>query len=129
MAIRVSWYNDNRTALLYRFPQEWTWDTFYAVKAEADRLLDAVDYPVVLIFDMTETCAIPSGALFQARTLISRAHPRGKPIMLVSTNAVVEAMYNLVSRLHVGIHDWIKLVATFDEACGHLDNDDAQAAM
>jgi hypothetical protein len=116
MTIELGWDNDLHTALLYQFPQKWTWDEFYSVKVEADALLDQSSHDVVLIFDLTATEGIPSGALMQARTLIRRAHPRGKPIVLVSSNMVIVAMLNLVNRFNMGATDIIKAVATLEEA-------------
>lgn len=116
MTIDLSWDNDERKALLYHFPEQWTWEEFYGVKVEADKILDEVDYNVVLIFDMTSTRSIPSGVLSQARWLIGRAHPRGKPIVLVGTNLVIQAMLNLVNKFNKNAGELIQAVSTLDEA-------------
>jgi tRNA A37 N6-isopentenylltransferase MiaA len=124
MDIDLSWDNNEHKALLYQFPDQWTWEDFYNVKIKADKLLDDVDYNVVLIFDMTSTRSIPSGVLAQARWLISRAHPRGKPIVLVGTNMVIQAMLNLVNKFNKNAPDLIMAVSTVEQARKFVQNRD-----
>lgn len=116
MSINVRWDDEDYRALLYEFPEHWTWEDFYNVKVQADELLDTVDYNVVLIFDMTTTRSVPAGVLAQARWLISRAHPLGKPIVLVGTNLIIQAMLNLVNKFNLSAGDLLKAVATVEEA-------------
>ncbi len=120
MAINLSWDDQECKALMYQFPEQWTWEDFYNVKTEADKLLDEVNHNVVLIFDMTTTRSIPSGVLAQARWLISRAHPRGTPIVLVGTNLVIQAMLNLVNKFNLSANDLLKAVATVEEARNYV---------
>ncbi len=116
MAIELAWVNDENNALHYQFPPNWTWDDFYRVKAEADALLDDCDHDVVLLFDMADTAKIPAGALTQGRNLLKRAHPRGKPIILIGTNRMIEALLNMVNRLNPGDKNLLLAVPTFDDA-------------
>jgi hypothetical protein len=116
MTIDLRWLDNQQTALLYTFPEKWTWDDFYAVKAQADVWLDACDHDVVLLFDMSVTRTIPPGALSQGRYLIGKAHPRGKPIILIGGNRMIAALLNMAARFNPNLTHLIRTAPTFDEA-------------
>ncbi len=116
LSISLRWDNPEKTVLIYAFPANWTWQDFYQVKEQADKMLDDVPHNVVLVFDMTQTLAIPTSAISQARSLIDRAHPRGKPIILVGTNLVIRALLGLVSKFNPRTEELILAVTTLEEA-------------
>ena len=116
MAIHLGWLDNQQAALLYAFPEQWSWDDFYAIKIEADTWLDQCNHDVVLLFDMSKTLAIPPGALAQGRYLIGKAHPRGKPIILIGKNRMISALLSMVARFNPNINHLIRTVPTLDEA-------------
>lgn len=116
MVIRLRWLDDQQNALVYSFPEQWSWEDFYTVKTEADTWLDSRDHDVVLLFDMTLTLAIPPGALAQSRYLIDKIHPRGKPIILIGKNRMIPPLLSMAARFNPSISQLIRTVPTFEEA-------------
>lgn len=116
MTIKLSWDNEERTALLYQFPEKWTWDDFYVIKKQADVMLDELDHSAALIFDMSLTRSIPTGVLSQSKKLLDNAHPHGTPIILVGTSLIIQAMLNLVGKFNLRATELILAVNTVDQA-------------
>lgn len=116
MTIKLEWLDEQKSALVYQFPERWAWDDFYAVKTEADQWLDTCEWDVALLFEMSETRAIPPGALAQSRYLIGKTHPRGKPIILIGRNRMIEALLKMASRFSPNIGSLIRTASTLDEA-------------
>lgn len=65
---------------------------------------------------MSATRQIPPGALTQGRNLLKRAHPRGKPIILIGTNRMIEALLSMVNRLNPGAKSLFLAVPSLDAA-------------
>ncbi len=99
--IELSWYDDEQRVLLYRFPPHWEWDDFYAVKQIADGWLDEVPHadPVLLLLDMSASRKMPRNALSRARALIQNAHPRGYPLVFISSDPLLHAVGDILRRL------------------------------
>lgn len=116
MSIKLSWLDDQQAALLYAFPEQWSWEDFYTVKAEADKWLDQCSHDVVLLFDLSKSRTIPPGALAQSRYFVSRAHPRGKPIILIGRNHMISSLLNMAARFNPNISKLICTAPTFEEA-------------
>ena len=116
MAIELGWLDDQKAALLYTFPEQWVWDDFYTVKEEADTWLDECSHDVVLLFDMSATRAVPPGALAQGRYLIGKAHPRGKPIILIGKNRMIAALLSMAARFNPNLNHLIRTASTLEEA-------------
>ncbi len=116
MAITLHWLDDQKTALVYRFPEKWAWEDFHAVKLDADRWLDECDHDVVLLFDMSMTLTVPPGVLAQGRYLVSKAHPRGKPVILISKNRMIGALLSMAARFDPNISKLIRTAPTPEEA-------------
>jgi hypothetical protein len=117
MAIELDWLDENQKgALVYSFPEQWAWQDFYDIKTEADKWLDLCDHDVALLFDMAKTRSIPPGALAQGRYLIGKAHPRGKPIILIGKNRMIGALLNMATRFNPNIGSLIRTASTLDEA-------------
>jgi hypothetical protein len=116
MTIGLDWLDDQKSALVYGFPETWAWQDFYTVKTEADTWLDQCEGEVALLFDMSKTLAIPPGALAQGRYLIGKAHPRGKPIILIGKNRMIAALLSMATRFNPNIGSLIRTASTLDEA-------------
>jgi hypothetical protein len=116
MSIKLSWLDDQQAALLYVFPEQWSWEDFYNVKVEADKWLDQCSHDVVLLFDMSKSRSIPPGALARSRYLVSKAHPRGKPIVLIGENHLIASLLNMAARFHPNIRRLICTAPTLEEA-------------
>jgi hypothetical protein len=100
MAIAVAWYDIGQTILLYRFSPEWTWEEFFEIKQQADAMLDTIDHPAALIFDLTRSEILPTDALSNARRIIRSRHPIGTPVFLVTQDKFLLHLYRVIRRVH-----------------------------
>ena len=118
--IEVYWYDDDKRALYYKFPATWTWEDFYRIKPIADTMLDEVDAPVPLIFDLNDTINIPVGALSQTRNLMRLRHPNGKPLIMVSQQQLIRTMISMIYKINPGFKRILNIVASVEEAEAYI---------
>jgi hypothetical protein len=60
MPFEIRWDNDEESILLMRVTGEWSLGDYYMRYLEGKIMMEAVEYPVFLILDMTDSARIPS---------------------------------------------------------------------
>ena len=73
MNITTRWTDASQTILHIHFRGSWSLDDFYLMIEAANRLTNGVDYPYIVIADLTNTVSIP------ARILSSGTYLEGLP--------------------------------------------------
>ena len=75
MPIIVEWANAERTVLLYRVMEQWTWDDFHAANQVTHDLFVSVDHPVDLICDFSTSQTIPPRVLSNIGRALRQKRP------------------------------------------------------
>jgi hypothetical protein len=83
MSIAVSWDNEERTAIRFKFGREWTWEDFRDTLSEVDTILADVGYKVDVIIDLTEGGAHSPTAHY-AREALTWIPPYWETVIVVS---------------------------------------------
>lgn len=119
MAIDVFWDDDAQTTIRYKFGEEWALQDLLAATQADDALMDMVDHTVHLIFDMTDTKALPAGLVSSMRALETEISDQLGLIVLVGATTFFESLsnifYNIFATGKKGLAAF-KTATTLDEA-------------
>jgi hypothetical protein len=116
MGIHVEWDNQDHTTIRQIFDQHWTWDDFYATKHRVDEMIDAVHHPVGLILEMPFNVVIPPNALSSGKHSIDTEHPHLYRIVIVSTNQLLQTLYDLFGKVYPLATQHVYMVEDMDKA-------------
>jgi hypothetical protein len=116
MGIHVEWDNQTHTTIRQIFDQHWTWDDFYGAKQRVDAMIDTVHRPVGLILDMPPNVVMPPNALSHGKQYIDTEHPNLCLIVIVSTNQVLQTLYNLFGKVYPVATYHVRMVANIEAA-------------
>ncbi len=116
MGIQIVWDNDEKTILRYIFDTHWTWDDFYAAKAEAYSQIDTVPHKVGVIFDAPEKITLPANMITHNKSAVSKTHANTAIVVVVVTNLYLRTMLTMVMKLSKKAADTLRLVSSLDEA-------------
>jgi hypothetical protein len=116
MGIHVKWDNQTHTTIRQIFDQYWTWDDFYGAKLRVDAMIDTVHQPVGLILDMPANVVMPTNALSHGKQYIDTEHPNLYLIVIVSTNQVLQTLYNLFGKVYPIATHHVCMVSNMDAA-------------
>jgi hypothetical protein len=100
MMVTVSWYNDERTIMMYVFAGKWTWQEFYVAYDETIDNMDSVDHKVDFIMDMLKSEHIPFGALSQIKRAADRNHPNMGLAVYVGMNPLLQSIGNVFLKVY-----------------------------
>ena len=116
MGIHIEWDNQTHSTIRQIFDQHWTWDDFYGAKRRVDAMIDTVHQPVGLILDMPPNVVMPPNALSHGKQYIDTEHPNLCLIVIVSTNQVLQTLYNLFGKVYPIATHRVRMVASLDAA-------------
>jgi hypothetical protein len=100
MGITIGWHNDDKNIILLTYTRPWDWTDFEAAAKEMIELLDSVNHPVDMIFDIRKAGAPPQGALKRFREVAETNHPNGRWLVFVGGGSIVMRFLDLFTRLY-----------------------------
>jgi hypothetical protein len=115
MSIAVRWYDDNQTILLLTFVEHWMLSELDERWHEVEALLEAVEQPVYLLIDYTESTFVPSDLPSFIKRNYPSNHPKIIMNIIVGANFFVRMMVNTLVSLRVAPFR-LHLAATMEEA-------------
>ncbi len=117
MTIEVVWDDEAHTVIRHIFSERWTWEEFFAAIDEAQVMIDTAPGPIGVIIDgRAETMQMPPNMLSNGRTVLSRAHPRTKIVVVVIRNPFINVMVMTLSRISGARGRTLLSVDNIDEA-------------
>lgn len=116
MGIHVEWDNQDHTTICQKFDRHWTWDDFYSAKHHADEMIDAAQHPVSIVMEMPSNVVIPPNALSHGKHYIDTDHPHLYRIVVVSTNQLLQTLYDLFEKVYPMATQHIYMVGDLDKA-------------
>lgn len=100
MAVDLTWETiAEQKVLWYWFRRGWTWEDFYSTKEQADIMLDDLDQPVPLVFDLRDAPDMPPGMITQAHKVAVTRHANGTPVVLFGASRVVQTTTSILRRM------------------------------
>jgi hypothetical protein len=115
MDFKVEWFDDEKTILVWRFPEGYEWDDLVAALDVNEQMVGEVDHPVDQIIDLTQNREGPPPHLLSKFPKLAEIGPRqGVPNMsvMVGTRGLASTLGRIFSKLYVRL----EMVDTMDEA-------------
>lgn len=73
MAVHVTWYDEKRTLLYFRFTGNWMWEEFHAANEAGVQMANEADCIVDAVFDFSASHLWPANALSGFRSAVRRS--------------------------------------------------------
>lgn len=114
--IRVAWYDDEKTMIIYHIEEDWSVADFFALSVQIDRMIDLVDHMVDVI-GVYHRARIPSGDFIAdaGNVPFRKRHSRRGKEFFVGMNYFLNNMATTLHKTYPGAYDLV-LVPTIDEA-------------
>ena len=115
--IRVGWYGDDKTIIIYHVEDDWSVADFFALAVQIDRMIDLVEH-VVDIIGVYHRANIPSGDfIFDAGGVpFRKKHARRGREFFVGMNYFLSNMAATLHRTYPDMYADLALAPTTDEA-------------
>jgi hypothetical protein len=117
MPITVEWVNPERTVLLYRFVDNWTWEDYHAANHLTREMLESVHHAVDLICDFCDSTAIPPRVLTNiGRSLRQRRPANINQIIAVGITGLLRNLADVLCTLYPAATQAVIHAHTLDHA-------------
>lgn len=116
MGITVLWDNPEQTIIRYAFDRQWTWNDFYAAKTQTDEMIEAVQHPVGVIFELPANVLIPPNALSHGKEFIDSRHTNLYLIALASPSTFLRTLFTMFRQVYPAAAKRVNMVTTLEEA-------------
>jgi hypothetical protein len=100
MSIQVAWGNDEQTIIAITYQQPWDWQEFEAAATKITALLDSVQQPVDLIFDVREGGRPPRGAIDRFRRTLKADHPNTRLVIFIGGQLIITSFLQTIFRVY-----------------------------
>lgn len=117
MRITFQWEDAERTLLLLRLTDGWTWVEYHAVVSQLVVSIQQLDYAVDVIVENTARIPFPSGkALSHLRRIMRMVPDNIGVIVIVSANPFVKTINHILFRVMPKTREIGELADTVEEA-------------
>lgn len=128
MSIPVSWFNDEKTIIQYKFDGRWGWDDLYKAIDEAVVLLDSVSHRVDIMLDLTKSESVPSlnaNGLKYVANAPTTTHPNMGIFVMVGMKPFIRISFDIFSRMYPRATRQYRLANTVEDAINVIAKDRA----
>jgi hypothetical protein len=117
MPIQSDWETDEKRVIVCTYTGRWSLEEFYRTLDLCAQLMDTVDYPVNLIFDMRNSTSLPDGFMTVIRNVSRRPHQNLGIMAIVGASRLVQVFTDLVRKVSKGSGNRTTyMVGTLEEA-------------
>ncbi len=116
MPIETKWENDQKQVIICTYTGRWSLDEFYVTFNLCTQLMDSVDYPVNIVFDMQKSISLPDGFMAAIRSVSKKPHPNLGIMAIVGANRLVQIFTDLIRKVYKGTGQrTMYMVTTWEE--------------
>lgn len=113
--IAVSWDNEEKTIVRWKFDPDWTWaDVYNAIECETE-LIKQVSHIVDTITDMSRMTRTPTSAFAMVKNAMQSRHERLGITVLYGSNMYVRMMYQMIAIVYPELLESKRLFMTNTE--------------
>jgi len=122
MPIRVSWFNESRTAIYFTFTDPWTWNDFITADREATEMLESVNHQVSYLADFTQSRQFPHGmSLQRVRSVLNFEDSNSGMIIAFGVNPFMRVMINTMLSAVGRVNSTVAIVRDLEEALDTIE--------
>ncbi|MBI1256348.1 MAG: hypothetical protein GC204_02650 [Chloroflexi bacterium] len=106
MPITITWDNEAKTIIHWRYIGKWTWEEATSVFDDTTRMMSEVQHPVSLIHDLSLSNTIPARALSNAQRFTSALPENWNISVIVDPSGFGASLLNIFAKLYqkLGAH-------------------------
>lgn len=116
MSIQLRWDDPDHTILLYTFTPPWQWDEYYRAADSEWDLLDAVNYRVDTILDVSDLDSFPKDAATHFKNAGAHVHRNRGLLLLVGKDQVIMPFCDMLREIYPRSIGEILLASTLTRA-------------
>lgn len=114
--IAVSWDNEEKTIVRWKFQPEWTWaDVYHAIEHETE-LIASVTHVVDTMTDMSQMTRTPTSAFSLVKNAMQSRHERLGITVLYGSNMYTRMMYQMIATVYPAMLEEERLFLNNTEA-------------
>jgi hypothetical protein len=126
MPVRVEWYDEAKTTVLYTIEGKWTWDELYPEYEKAIAMEKAQSHRVDVLIDMRECRYFPMNLLTHVQHISDKQPDNIGLSIIVSPNRFLNTLYDAGSRFHPNIKRYFVITSTMEQALSLLQQERAK---
>lgn len=120
--IEVTWSDTQDNVVLWKFPLIWTWQEFFAAKAEVDAMIDGVEGIADSIFLIHTERRLPEGGIRNLKRIVAERHARHDVIVIVGPTMFLTSLLSVILKIVPGAQDQLHYAQSIDEAYAIIEN-------
>lgn len=99
MGIHSQWYNDTKTIIHREMSLTWTWDEYTQNSKQEYLMVEAVQHPVTLIIDASQSLTLPVGSLSYFKQELEECSEKSSKQIVVSNNGAFWTLYRILIQM------------------------------
>lgn len=104
MGISVRWENKNKTALRWRFNENWTWRDVEIANHASVEMRDTVGHPVDFILDVKACHAMPDRCMSCSARLSQINRSNGGTVVAVGAHGFVRVVFEVLANTDLPLY-------------------------
>jgi hypothetical protein len=116
MAVRVRWFNDAQTILVYEFEGNWTWDEFYPAYQRVLEMTRDIPHRIDVLLDLRRAGRLPLNLLTHVRNISDKQTSNAGLSVIVTNSQFIRAMYQTGCKFYNRIQHYFGVANSIEEA-------------
>jgi hypothetical protein len=112
MPVSIRWFDAQQSIMFYTMEGRWTWDEFYPQYEQALAMEREKPHRIDVIVDLSASAHLPLSILTHVRHMSDKQPDNIGLSIIVTQNALVEALYRAGVRMHRNIARYFRVVPT-----------------
>ena len=111
-----SWGNEEKTIIHRELSAMWTWDEYYELVKQEQKLIKTISHPVIVIIDASAALNLPISSLRYFKQILENPSPFYEKYILVSKHQAYCTLYRILMQILPEAQKHFFIVQTLDEA-------------
>lgn len=121
MGIVVSWYDADKTIMIWEFQGEWEWQDYHQAINQGVVMLKSVDHMVDSIMDLTHNRSLPPNAVLQGKRWFMVAPNNFGVTVVANANRLIQSIATTIGSVYKNFGSKIMMARTVDDAVRIID--------
>jgi len=127
MNATVNWINDEKAVLHFKYKAGWSWEDVFGIVQQSQKMMDAVDYQVATIVDLTDAPKLPPDPMNALGKVVENraTHPNDSGItVFLNAEVLRKAMLDYIKLGDPEAAQFVEFIhaKTIDEALAKATN-------
>lgn len=126
MRPEVKWYDNEKTIIIQKFPETWTWEDFYEAVQETVEMEKTVSHPVYIVGTQPPKGQTPKGNVLANYNTAIKMHPDHMRFYILATDNYFTSVFGNIFLKTTPLRTKVRMVNTFEDALEFIAKDKAQ---